>query len=84
MTMSVVTSVSTVGSKKGAAERRPLAAGHHLGTLLDRVDGVGLHLLHRLHVNQRPITAPTSNPSATFIAPTGLCNGIFVADSERA
>src|SRR5258708_32767084 len=57
MTMSVVTSVSTVGSKKlpptsmlmgGGA----LAAGDHLGALLDGVGDVRLDLLDRLHVDQ--------------------------------
>jgi len=58
MTMSVVTSVSTVGSKKlppnlyvdaGGA----LAAGDDLGALLDGVGGVRLDFLDRLHVDQR-------------------------------
>src|SRR4029077_10707415 len=31
-----------------------LAAGHHLGALLDRVGDVRLDLLDRLHVDQRP------------------------------
>jgi hypothetical protein len=58
MTMSVVTSVSTVGSKKlppnlyvegGGA----LAAGDDFGDLFDRVGDVRLDLLDRLHVDQR-------------------------------
>jgi hypothetical protein len=57
--MSVVTSVSTVGSKKlppglycrsGGA----LAAGDNLGAFLDRIGDVRLDLLDRLHVDQRP------------------------------
>jgi hypothetical protein len=59
MTISVVTSVKTVGSKKlppnlyvdgGGA----LAAGHHLGALVDGVGDVRLDFSCRLHVNQRP------------------------------
>jgi hypothetical protein len=50
MTMSVVTSVKTVGSKKG---RRAPAAGHHLGAPPDRVRDMRLDLLDRLHVDQR-------------------------------
>ena len=45
-----------------------LAAGDHLGALLDGVGDVRLDLLDRLHVDQGPITAPGSNPAATFIA----------------
>ena len=53
MTMSVVTSVSTVGSKK-VLPWSALAAGDDLGALLDGVGDVRLDLLDRLHVDQRP------------------------------
>jgi hypothetical protein len=49
MTMSVVTSVSTVGSKK-LPPCAALAAGDHLGALLDRVGDVRLDLLDSLDV----------------------------------
>jgi hypothetical protein len=68
MTMSVVTSVSAVGSKK-LPRWAALAAGHDLGALLDRVGDARLDLLDRLHIDQGPITVPGSNPSATFIVP---------------
>src|SRR6516162_10368735 len=44
--------------EEGAAECRPLAAGYHLGTLLDRVGDVRLDLLDRLHVDTRPDHRP--------------------------
>jgi|HubBroStandDraft_6_1064221.scaffolds.fasta_scaffold06721_7 hypothetical protein len=53
MTMSVVTSVSTVGSKK-LPPCAALAAGDDLGTLLYGVGDVRLDLLDRLHVDQWP------------------------------
>jgi ParB family chromosome partitioning protein len=54
MTMSVVTSVSTVGSKKLPPCAARFAAQDDLGALLDGVGNVRLDLLDRLHVDQRP------------------------------
>ena len=51
--------------EEAAALRGALAAGDHIGPFLDRVGDVRLDLLDRLHVDQGPITAPGSNPSAT-------------------
>jgi hypothetical protein len=53
MTMSVVTSVGTVGSKKPPPRGGVLAAGDHLGALLDGVGNMRLDLLDSLHVDQR-------------------------------
>jgi hypothetical protein len=54
MTISVVISVNTVGSKKVPPLRGPLAAGADFGTLLQGVGDVCLDLRDRLHVDQRP------------------------------
>jgi hypothetical protein len=50
MTMSVVTSVKTVGSKKLPPWAARLPPGDHLGALLDGVGDVRFDLLDRLHV----------------------------------
>jgi hypothetical protein len=69
MTMSVVTSVNTVGSKKLPPRAARLPPGTTLAPFSDRIGDMRLDLLDRLHVDQGPITAPGSNASATFIAP---------------
>ena len=77
MTMSVVTSVRTVGSKKlpprlccrsGGA----LAAGDHLGVLLDGVGDVRLDFLDRLHVDQWPDHCTRLEPVGNLRRPGGL------------
>jgi hypothetical protein len=54
MIMLVVTSVSTVARKNGAAEGGALAAGYNLGAFLDGVGDVCLDLFDRLRLDQWP------------------------------
>ena len=69
--------------KERAADRRPLAAGHDLGALLDASAMCALTFSTAFMLMSGPITAPGSNPSATFMAPAvsarRLGNGIVDA-----
>jgi hypothetical protein len=74
MTMSGVTSVNTAGSKKLPSNLyvdggRRASRRSRPGALLDGVGDVRLDLSTAFMSISGPITAPGSNPSATFIAP---------------
>ena len=72
MTMSVVTSVNTVGSKKAAALGGPLIASDDLGALLDRIGDVRFDLLDRLHVDQWPDPGTRLEPVGDIHRTCGL------------
>jgi hypothetical protein len=57
-----------------------LPLGDNLCTLVDRVGNVRLDLFSTAFMSiSGPITAPGSNPSATFIAPTGSASRVVNA-----
>ena len=69
MTMSVVTPFSTVGSKKLPPSTLPLAPVTTLAPFLTASAMCASTFSTALVSMSGPITAPGSNPSATFIAP---------------
>jgi hypothetical protein len=69
MTMSVVTSVSTVGSKKVPPSALRLPPTATLAPFLTASAMCASTFSTAFMSIKGPITAPGSNPSATFIAP---------------
>ena len=82
--MSVVTSVSTVGSKKLPPNLyvdggRRVAASDHLGALPDRLGMCASTFSTAFMSIIGPITTPGLNPSATSIAPAISARRLVIA-----